>query len=33
MNDTDLVRYDDEIYIFNDLATKIEIININHDNL
>jgi hypothetical protein len=27
------VRYDDEIYIFNDPATKTEIMNINYNNL
>jgi hypothetical protein len=33
MNDADLVRYDGEIYIFNDFITKAEIINIIYNNL
>jgi hypothetical protein len=33
MDDADLVRYDDKIYIFNNSATKAEIMNINYNNL
>jgi hypothetical protein len=33
MDDIDFMRYDGEIYIFNDPATKAEIININYNNL